>query len=179
MQMFIDYAAVVYQTYGLPPFVIGGLLALAILVFIFRQIGVASYTFPALILMAIFGLIFVPQSIFDAIITGSGSEEARARIADLEALVPARYIAAPVLALTAIILLRGRFTIPVLVLAVGLTYLIEGKLNPTSLASMGLPTVNIPDIDLLNLEQIQLGGGGPSGVSKSVSGLAGSIPLGN
>jgi hypothetical protein len=176
--MFIDHAAVVYQSYGIPPFVIGGLFALALMVMIFRRIGVAAYTFPALILITIFGLIFVPQEIFSQITAGQGSDEARARIAEIQAIAPARFIATPVLGLTALIFLRGNFMIPVLLLTVGMAYIVEAQFNPNGIANLGLPVVNVPDIDLLNLGSIQLGGGA-SGLKEGVSGLAGSIPLGN
>jgi hypothetical protein len=177
MQMIIDYASVVYQTYGPPAFVVGGLFAFAILVFIFRRVGVAAYTFPALILLTIFGLVFVPREIFAAIANGQGSEQARAHIAELESMVPARYIAGPILGLTALIFLRGQYMVLVVLLTLGIVYVIEAQLNPTSLASLGLPTVKVPDMDLLNLRNLQLGGGA-SGLKEGVSGLAGSIPIG-
>lgn len=178
MQTAIDYASVIFQTYGLPPFIIGGVLAFSILIMVFRRIGVAAYTFPALILMTIFGLIFVPQEIFTQIANGQGSEEARARIAELEAMAPARYIAAPALGLAVLIMLRGNFVIPVLMLTVGIAYVVEAQFNPQTIANLGLPVVEVPDVDLLNLQKLQLGGGA-SGISEGVSGLANSIPLGN
>ncbi len=174
--MFLDYASVVYQTYGLPPFVIGGIFVFALMVLVFRRIGVAAFTFPALILIVIFGMIFVPKEIFQQIQTGAGSDAARAHIASLEAMAPARYIAAPVIGLSVIILLRGHYMLPVLLLTVGMVYIIEAQMNPTSLASLGLPVVDVPQMDL-NLGKLQLGGGA-SGLKEGVSGLAGSIPLG-
>lgn len=177
MQVILDYASVLYQTYGVPPFVIGGLFAFAVMVLLFRRIGVAAYTFPALILIVIFGMIFVPKEVFQQIQTGAGSDEARAQIASLEAMAPARYIAAPLIGLSLIILLRGQFIVPVLLLTCGMVYIIEAQMNPTGLASLGLPVVDVPQMDL-NLSKLQLGGGA-SGLKEGVSGLAGSIPVGN
>jgi hypothetical protein len=59
-----------------------------------------------------------------------------------------------------------------------MAYIVEAQFNPNGIANLGLPVVNVPDIDLLNLGSIQLGGGA-SGLKEGVSGLAGSIPLGN
>lgn len=177
MQMAIDHAAVVFQTYGPAPFAIGGVLAFAILVMIFRRIGVAAYTFPALILLTIAGLIFVPKEVIEAVTAGQGTEEARTRIAEFEAMAPARYIAAPALGLAALILLRGSYIVPVLALTVGLAYMIEAQFNPELIASLGLPAVKIPDVDYAGLKNLPLGGGAAS-LGDSVSGLAGSIPIG-